>query len=164
MIKIILISLFLISCGAEKQNLPTYRYETRHGIRVDTEGNTNAPSIQLVETWTQETLDFWNSFFMEERAVPEYLYAYFLEQNYVIEGQNKYGGFAFYKYNKVNNIYYHRIVISNGPIYKVRYVFDHELSHILLDYWYNSPNGNEDHSLMKSSGFNRAVGKGYAEW
>ena len=50
--RLIFFVIFLVSCGNN------FDYETRHGINVNL-GEVNRPSQELVELWTDQTLDFW---------------------------------------------------------------------------------------------------------
>ena len=157
----LLLCLFaLMACGEICEELPTYRYETIHGIKVITEG-TNAPVKGLVEVWTQLTLDFWHGSLGTTPPVPKNVYAYFLEEDavYDVEG-NAYAGFAWRVTQDKCGVIFQKTEVSNGSIHKVRYVFMHELTHILFWKWDVLPRsgGQYDHQRMKDSGFNRTFG------
>lgn len=163
-LRLIIPIILVIGCGIEDSELP-YNYKTNHGIKVIV-GSYNSPTLDTVQTWEQETLDFWNEYFGVKREIPGCIYAFFKDSECVFSRNGSgVAGLATYLSNYQGNII-NKLDISNGSPIKVKYVFEHELSHILLYAWwiFNNPTGEEDHQLMWESGFDSKLGKGYASF
>lgn len=153
--------LLLTACGPRDDHCegPPFRYETRHGIRVITEGPLNSPNTHQVQTWTQQTLLFWNNFFSFQGEVPQNIYAYFTEARAIYTNEEPYGGYVTEEPEECGISY--RLDISAGPLRKVSYIFAHELSHVLLWESYALMVERDHHELMNTSGFNKTLGEGY---
>jgi Zn-dependent peptidase ImmA (M78 family) len=115
--------LTLISCN---QSEFSYNFITKHNIRVKI-GKFNRPSQQTVEDWTWDAIGFWKEHFNKDININN-LYAYFEDGQYIQYTRNKYQGIATYK----SNGNFSEIYIANGKYKEVKFVFLHELSHIIL--------------------------------
>lgn len=136
-----ILALLFAACGGSEE----FDYVTAHGVSVIL-GAENAPSIEAVETWTDETLAFWwdadSSMIDCSISAVDGTRAKFVDALYLVFDDMKAWGFAYpwYKYIEVAGL---------GTPY-VKSVYMHELSHIIV-YDCKGLDGNDDsHAFFKS--------------
>lgn len=105
-------------------------YETKHGMIVIL-GISNAPSRAEVEEWTDEAIKFWLNARSTEWAcycsALNNVKATFLDEPHVIYNDKAYAGLADWDDDEGY------VLVSDGNFEKVRGVYIHEISHILLE-------------------------------
>lgn len=141
----LLLALFILpACGILDFNYADY--STRHGVAVF-HGVDNVPAKGDVERWTDETLDFWAALYPEATSCmyvnTSRVLAIFHDAPHVFLSCEAVAGTQ-RKY-KIN--------ISNGPYFKIRGVYIHELSHVLVEYCLGLGGNDESHMLFDEVDF-----------
>lgn len=121
-------------------------YVTHHGLLVFI-GEDNSPSKYDVQDWTEDAVRFWKSFYLPKTTCmwnhTGQTRASFVDEDHVVDEDGaKFAGLQ----------YDHRIFISNGPAFKIRGVFIHELSHVLAAYCLGFPGNDESHAEFDRRG------------
>lgn len=130
----------LSACGGDIDSSRVYISE--HGIIVEL-GETNSPKKQDIDQWAENTIRFWKTYFPDREDCLRYftwgVNAKFIDIDHVVSDGKKYSGLQY------SNI----IEISNGSPFKIRGVFIHELSHVLVGRCMGKPGNDESHLFFK---------------